>query len=285
MSRIDKGLSYIHSEGILEFVKRTIQFVSQTVCDQLSGFQWQVRKFRGRFSVSIGDVTAWFVAHDRQSVENTLRRFREEQIVIKDMLNELNDGDVFYDIGANTGLYTCFASHRCSSGNVIAIEPYGPNIKELHQNVDLNGENVTIINKALSNETKTGGLSVPDFDSPGHGTASIDDASKGYETVELVRGDELINQNDLPQPNVIKIDVEGAEPLVLEGLRETLQNEDCQLVYCEVHLPVTEERPSIYDHEVTPSDVRKRLEDWGYDVTRLLERGSEYTLKAQRLSS
>jgi hypothetical protein len=41
-----------------------------------------------------------------------------------------------------------------------------------------------------------------------------------------------------PIPNVIKIDVEGAEIKVIEGLSKTLAHQDCKAVLCEVHFTV-----------------------------------------------
>lgn len=285
MGVIGKGVAVLRSKGALEFTKRSLRFSTGFVNDRISDLQWAIRKRRGHVMLSTGSASARFVARDRFSTDNTLRRFREERDIFRDVLDELKQDDVFYDIGANTGLFTCFVGNRHPDTEVVAVEPYRPNVEELERNLDLNRCTATIVEKAFSNETDLRTLSVPDDDSPGHGTASIDASASDGDAVELVRGDDLVSQGILPQPNVVKIDVEGAEPLVLDGMQETLRNEDCRLVYCEVHLPVTENRPSIYNHDVTPEEIRERFEEWGFDITRIVERRSEYNLKAVRSSS
>jgi hypothetical protein len=69
-------------------------------------------------------------------------------------------------------------------------------------------------------------------------------------TVETRRGDGI----DAPQPAIIKIDVEGAEIDVLNGLEKTLQSDACRLVQVAVHKGVDDR------------DCRSKLEDAGFTV-------------------
>jgi len=86
-----------------------------------------------------------------------------------------------------------------------------------------------------------------------------------------------------PEPNVVKIDVEGAEPLVIDGLEDALSFETCRLVYCEVHLPGVDKRPSIKDFGATTDELRDRFEELGFTVEILGDRsGDELFFKAQR---
>jgi len=72
-------------------------------------------------------------------------RFETERRELTDFLSDIAPDDVVYDIGANTSLYTLFAAHRCPQGNVIAFEPYPPNVALLKQDISRNElENVKI---------------------------------------------------------------------------------------------------------------------------------------------
>jgi FkbM family methyltransferase len=241
---------------------------------------------QGHFTLSVSGTDATFVATEREGVTVTLRRHRSEYDRLSHLLQNLHDDDVFFDIGANTGLYSSFASEHCSE--VIAFEPYPPNIEELERNVELASGNIFIHPVALSDESGPVSLETeandredyPDPGSPTFGTATMKKDGEGSE-IKSVRGDELIKQSLAPEPDVLKIDVEGSEPLVVEGLENTLSNGDCRLVYCEVHRPKSN-RGSIRDHGVSEEDMILEFEDLGYNVTKVDSGGSDFLIIAER---
>jgi uncharacterized protein (UPF0179 family) len=47
--------------------------------------------------------------------------------------------------------------------------------------------------------------------------------------------DRLVDSGEVPVPNIVKIDIEGAEKLAMEGMKNTISNECCDLIYCEIH--------------------------------------------------
>jgi FkbM family methyltransferase len=56
--------------------------------------------------------------------------------------------------------------------------------------------------------------------------------------VQVARGDDL----DFPQPNIVKIDVEGFEYDVIAGMQTRLRAQECRAVFCELHFEVLERR-------------------------------------------
>ena len=54
-------------------------------------------------------------------------------------------------------------------------------------------------------------------------------------TVETIDGDSLVVYGDLVPPDVLKIDAEGVDAQVLQGLRETIEQNPPRVIYCEVH--------------------------------------------------
>ena len=205
-------------------------------------------------------------------------RFRDlagERSVVEDLLTALDSNDVFYDIGANVGTYTCFAAAELGPGRTVAFEPEPENADHLRENLELNDLDAEIVQIALSDTDGTVDLALTG-DEAGEGEHAIaTDKDERTLEVKTARGDSIIEERELPKPTVLKIDVEGAELSVLRGLRETL-HENCRLVYVEVH---TEK---IRDFGGETSEVETLLTDAGFEVTEISQRGSEVFLRASK---
>jgi len=126
---------------------------------------------------------------------------------------------VFFDIGAHSGFYTLLASVLVGpGGKVFAFESLPENVKYLKKHLQLNGiSNVTIIEAAVSDACGIGTFE-SGFDNY-VGKISLG----GSFQVRTVGLDELIDKAELPSPDYIKIDVEGAEFLVLSGAEQLLK--------------------------------------------------------------
>lgn len=272
-SKIREGLSVLLDEGPATFFRESVSYIYGIV-------YWSIYD---SYTLAIDDTKVSFTAPNRTVVQRNKRRFDSEGGELGDLLGEIESNDVFFDIGANTGLYSLFVAKRCSTTTVVAFEPYPPNVNLLNRDVSRNGlSNVEVRSEALSDSTGTVEFDQPEKTDIGYGSASIGTGSaKSHSTVEVAAksGDELVSNDEVPMPTVIKIDVEGAEPLVIEGLKDTLSNADCRLVYCEIHQGNVEYRPSISDFEMTLADMKRRFEDFGFDVEELQARGTEVLLK------
>lgn len=235
-----KSISVLKQEGISGLISGARRVFRRNVRQFRMALRVRRALYRGQIRLSVGETTAIFVAENSDSVRMTIRRWQSERERLTDILQELCAEDIFYDIGANTGLYTCFAAKQCS--HIVAFEPHPQNFVELRQNASRNGGNVTVMDLALSDTAGTVGLSLPsvdathypDGDSPGFGGAAITEETSDIE-VDTVRGDQLVDDGVIHSPNVVKIDVEGAEPKVIKGLTSALRNPKCRFVDCEGH--------------------------------------------------
>jgi len=142
-------------------------------------------------------------------------------------VNNLNDGQVCFDVGANVGYFTILGS-RCvgSTGKVVALEPAIRNLAYLYQHVQLNkAANVTIISAACSDSESLTSFSSGKNCAEGYITSSMPPEPAKSARVSLVPTvtiDTVARQLGI-LPDLIKIDVEGAELSVLRGAHETLR--------------------------------------------------------------
>lgn len=221
---------------------------------------WLIYRIRGYRKLSCGGIQYNFSSKRRRGLWKIENLHRQENSELERILAELKEKDTFFDIGANVGLYSCFAAKKCKS--VVAVEPYPPNIKVLEENIKRGKcNNISIINKGFSNESKDIRLDVPKKHKPGWGTAQIREG-KGDLKVKVIPGDVLIKENKIPRPDVMKIDVEGAEPLVLDGLSNTLSKNECRYIQCEVH------PEKMKEYGYTLSDLENLIHQIGYDIVK-----------------
>jgi len=132
-------------------------------------------------------------------------------------------GNVFVDVGANFGVYTLAASKLVSAaGKVIAIEPTAQSFAILQQNIALNNSaNVRAFQIALT-QTKGKAWLYHGWDPVGNSLGRDPLCADGGEEVQTESLDNLLEENGIGRVDVIKVDVEGAEELVLRGATKTL---------------------------------------------------------------
>lgn len=162
-----------------------------------------------------------------------LHSCQKEPETVKWIETFIKEGDVLYDIGANSGAYSLVASKFFNGKvTVYAFEPAFLNFAQLCKNVALNKSQDTVIPLpvALSDKTNIANFNLRSL-VPGGAIHSLgeplDPDGNAYtpafrQPVMSYRADDLIEQFDLRTPNHIKIDVDGNEYSVLKGMEKTL---------------------------------------------------------------
>lgn len=196
---------------------------------------WSVLKrlyrLRGRFGVHRRLNRTWLL-DSRNWIDQQLlirRPYEVEQIARCRHLVRAHRLDCFFDIGANFGLYTVLLSDEEALLQMHAFEPLPRNIHQLAANLYLNGldNRVTLHNLALTDRDGTLDLHV-DPHSTGISTVLPGELHRGREAyrdrlqVECRRFDGLFPVEG--RRVLIKIDVEGAELMVLDGMRRFLSH-------------------------------------------------------------
>lgn len=230
--------------------------------------------------VSVGDVHATFFTPTHTIIEH-VESLGGERAIIEEFLLDIREGDLFWDVGADFGLYTVLAAGKISSrGAVVAFEPE-PRMRALcEKNLHVNRvSTVTVLAIALGD--RDGLTELFRAANPNSGTSSLARRKdyrlkeKGIE-VEMHRGDTIIGGRGLMPPTCMKIDVEGAEGRVVAGMGERLRDGGLRSLYCEVHPQLL---PSFGD---TASSLEQGLLASGFRIAKRIPRGREYHLVCRR---
>ena len=137
--------------------------------------------------------------------------------------NCLRAGDVFLDIGSSVGLMTFCASRSVGkSGKVIAFEPTKNSFEDLCYGIDLNKtENIKALNIGLGSEN-THIKIYTDRACPS--MVELADDSGAFEEVPIKKLDDVLEQEQIPNVKMMKIDVEGFELEVIKGAKKILSS-------------------------------------------------------------
>lgn len=135
-----------------------------------------------------------------------------------------------WDVGANLGLYARWLVAVPDARRVVSFEPMSANLPELHYNLALGGvaDRVSVVPWALSDTDGEVAFQVDDMQSASGTVNAVTggEACRGRAAVGLPpltervtsrTVDSILQQGELPMPDVLKIDVEGAEHLLLCG--------------------------------------------------------------------
>jgi len=194
----------------------------------------------------------------------TVALYRERPI-IDHMTSSCEDGMTVFDVGANMGTHSLPLSRIVGQdGAVVCFEPHPKTFEALVANIERNGfTNVIPKQVALGAASGTAELFV-EQDEAGVGSHSLMHRTEDIESTEEVRvttGDEFVEAEGF-EPDLIKVDVEGGEKIVLEGLDETLRQTKPTLII-EIHDVVDSAEIHAflesYDYSIEESPVTKNI--------------------------
>lgn len=139
------------------------------------------------------------------------------------LLQELATAKCFYDIGANIGYYAIQAAKLNPQLSVKAFEPSPVNLQRLQDNVQLNEPlpNLAIVPLAIGNKKHQLTLHQSGADNRGMATLASTSTAETFE-VEVTRLDAWLTETSAPIPDIIKMDIEGAEWLALQGMEQLI---------------------------------------------------------------
>lgn len=178
-----------------------------------------------------------------------------EPVVTRKLLDCLKCDSVFFDVGANVGYFSVIAS-ECSDVHSFEIDPRLCSIVE--SNFDKNGIAGRIVNKAVS-ETTGDEVSFSPHQSGNPSTNKLSTETNTGVSVTTVSLDDYAEETNV-HPDVVKIDVEGAEGGVLSGGSRVFGT-DVEHIFLEIH------PDHIESFGYRLEDIAEYLSDWDYSCS------------------
>jgi FkbM family methyltransferase len=179
-----------------------------------------------------------------------------EADVMKLLARWLKPGSLFVDVGANVGFHAVFAAEL--GAQVVAVEPVPWTLELLRANVWRHGARVEVVEAAA---TDAAGIVRMGLDAAHRSGAQI---ARGGVEVRAAPLDELVPDSAV---DVLKVDVEGAEPLVLRGARAILARSPLLAA-------IVEFRDEPHVGGDSPADVLAFYESLGFELCLLRRDGA-----------
>jgi FkbM family methyltransferase len=152
---------------------------------------------------------------------------------VLEKLSKLNP-KVIIDGGANTGCYSLLVSKLMPTTSIFSFEPVKSTFEDLEKTV--NGcENITLINKGLYKDKCSKEINI--YPSNTHSSLfdikRSSDENSNKQTISLIKGDDFLNEQQINEVDLLKIDVEGAEYDALLGFEEHIKAKKIKMVQFE----------------------------------------------------
>ncbi len=204
--------------------------------------------------------TLWFDGADDQLIRWIRSQGVWEADVMKLLARTLRPGGTFVDVGAHVGFHSVLAAQLVGpAGKVFAVEPAPWAVELLRANVWRQGIDVTVLPFAASDAAGTVRLALEEAHRSGAHLTEAEDAVE----VQAAPLDELLPDVAV---DVLKVDVEGAEPLVLRGASNLLARTPGLLA-------VVEFRDERHRSGESPAEVLAFYSSLGFDLCLLRRNG------------
>lgn len=192
----------------------------------------------------------------------------DEAGTILDIESEVENDTVFYDLGASIGLYTCLLGSCGSVRKVISFEPAPKVADELRHNIELNDVDADVFQNPITNTNEETEYILTERVAGG----SLNASSTRTVTRKSRTLDSVIKGKEIAPPDILKLDIEGAELNALRGMSAILSKYK-PLLYIEVH-PV-----ALADRGQTEEELLDFARQLGYTHEVLHQGQKRYIIK------
>jgi FkbM family methyltransferase len=194
----------------------------------------------------------------------------------------LKPGMIVMDVGAHVGYYTLLAASRVGpTGRVYAFEPASGNLTLLRRNIEANGfKNVCIVPELAFSHAGPVRFYLNPWGSDRHSVWQ-QNSGPGATVVEVQATtiDDFLEKEGCPAIDLLKMDIEGAEPAALKGMRQSLARNAIQHMLIEFSPLVLEAGA------VDPLQWLQELEELGFHLSRVEQNGFHRRLASIEFAS
>jgi FkbM family methyltransferase len=191
----------------------------------------------------------------------------------------LSPGKVFVDAGANFGIFTVIASKLVGeTGKVLAFEPAAETYPILDRNVEINKmNNVKVFHAAISEKPGTARFYHID-NAPNSYSLGLDAQGTTFEEVSMVTLEDVFKNEGINRFDLMKMDVEGAEELVLRGSKSLITQMQPEIIF-EISLNGAKRLGLAQD------GAWNLLKEWGYEFFLVEQNGNLTRLTSPKVGN
>ena len=184
--------------------------------------------------------------------------YQQEPDTINWIKNFKSKNIIFWDIGANIGIYSIYAAKVHKNSDIVSFEPSTSNLRVLSRNISINNlENQIKINQCALSDKKNvfeifketefkEGYSMNSF---GYDTDFEGKKIRSKQNYKIFGTsiDYILENKILDMPNYLKIDVDGIEHKILEGASKLLSNNKVESILIEINENYIEQLDTVID--------------------------------------
>ena len=207
-------------------------------------------------------IFKFFISHEIELWRSNTILTKEPETI--EWINNFKKKEIFYDVGANVGIYSLFASKK--EIKTLAFEPAFHNFRKLKKNIKLNKvNNCKPYSIALSNKNYIKKFYFNSIQSGTSEKISEDNIlkKKFIQKIKFSKLDTLIFQKGFVKPNHIKIDVDGNELNILKGAKKILKKKYLKSILIEIS----------FNKRLSESPIPKILKRNGF---KLIKKGKKF---------
>ena len=232
--------------------------------NKISNILIQNKIFRFIFFSLNNSINNFKIKNDDTSLNffcpNYLIKYRIDTLLTKEpetisWINSFNQEDIFYDVGSNIGLYSCYAAKQ-KKIKTYSFEPSVFNLEVLVKNININllNELITVIPISLYKNNAVSEFNLSNIENGGALSSFSEkfthdgnnmDISFFYKTLGITL-DKCIDLFRLPQPDHIKIDVDGIEHLILSGATSALEDISLKSILVEINEDFKKQHDTVF---------------------------------------
>ena len=194
---------------------------------------WHLFSFDGNFTVNLDNQHSFLIKHTGKWIENSLfwNGVSDYEPISLDVWKKAcKFSNVIIDIGANSGLFSLIAKSVNPKSKVYAFEPLEEFQSLIKQNIELNHYDIKVIKNAVSNVAGLAEFYVPQQNQGNiySSTLSIEHYQQHQDTkpiilqVNVTTLDDFVENNNIENIDLIKIDAEGHDLNILKGFINSL---------------------------------------------------------------
>jgi len=286
LNKLRRFVEIARDDGPASAVRETYSFLGSKLNSWYKRHVFRVRWLRNGGSWNVtkeinGSMMSLnFHPDNPQRIERSLalNGTREPEVtrVFKQVLERLgseHDEVHVFDVGANIGYYTLLEARVLDDAKIYAVEAEPENARQLRKNVELNGYgNVEVLPHAAGAERTTKELALRSASNIHRISDVLGDSDRqGTVDVEVYPIDRLVAERNIPDDAlvVVRMDVEGYELPVLQGMKELLASERPMYVSVELHVS------RLHLPKIDPDEVIDILERNGFSPEYISTDGGE----------